>query len=45
MRAAKAHPAERGVLTEAMTPAAFKNFIAAETECGKVFKLAKIAVH
>jgi tripartite-type tricarboxylate transporter receptor subunit TctC len=36
---------ELGVVTEAMTPAAFKNFIAAETEkWGKVVKLAKIAV-
>jgi tripartite-type tricarboxylate transporter receptor subunit TctC len=41
----KARLAELGVVTEAMTPAAFKNFIAAETEkWGKVVKLAKIAV-
>jgi tripartite-type tricarboxylate transporter receptor subunit TctC len=41
----KARLAELGVVTETMTPAAFKNFIVAETEkWGKVIKLAKIAV-
>jgi len=42
----KARLAELGVVTEAMTPAAFKTFIAAETEkWGKVVKLANIAAH
>jgi tripartite-type tricarboxylate transporter receptor subunit TctC len=41
----KARLAELGVVTETMTPAAFKNFIVAETEkWGKIIKLAKIAV-
>jgi tripartite-type tricarboxylate transporter receptor subunit TctC len=40
----KARLAQLGVVTEPMTPAGFKNFIAAETEkWGKVVKLAKIA--
>jgi tripartite-type tricarboxylate transporter receptor subunit TctC len=37
--------AELGVVTDPMTPAAFKNFIAAETEkWGQVVRLAKITV-